>query len=103
MGPLAEWGSACDLRNRCRASRGPGCFAVRWENAGDAENASVLRARSVMESKMLKVRNLYKRFETNQGGVRAVQGVDFEVKEGSFFTLLGPSGCGKTTTLRCVA
>ncbi len=52
---------------------------------------------------MLKVTSLYKKFETNQGGVRAVQGVSFEVKEGSFFTLLGPSGCGKTTTLRCVA
>lgn len=52
---------------------------------------------------MLKVTNLSKRFETNQGGVRAVQNVDFEVSKGSFFTLLGPSGCGKTTTLRCVA
>ncbi len=52
---------------------------------------------------MLKVTNLSKRFETDQGGVRAVQNVDFEVSKGSFFTLLGPSGCGKSTTLRCVA
>jgi iron(III) transport system ATP-binding protein len=33
----------------------------------------------------------------------AVDGVDFTVEEGHFYTLLGPSGCGKTTTLRCVA
>lgn len=52
---------------------------------------------------MLRVTSLSKRFETDQGGVRAVQNVDFEVSQGSFFTLLGPSGCGKTTTLRCVA
>lgn len=52
---------------------------------------------------MLKVSNLSKRFRTDQGDVRAVQGINFEVNKGSFFTLLGPSGCGKTTTLRCVA
>src|SRR6266536_329983 len=33
----------------------------------------------------------------------AVDGVSFEVEEGSLFTLLGPSGCGKTTTLRSIA
>jgi len=35
--------------------------------------------------------------------VRALDGVDFLVDEGSFFTLLGPSGCGKTTLLRLIA
>jgi iron(III) transport system ATP-binding protein len=33
----------------------------------------------------------------------AVDGVDFDVREGESLVLLGPSGCGKTTTLRCVA
>jgi ABC-type Fe3+/spermidine/putrescine transport system ATPase subunit len=37
------------------------------------------------------------------GAVRAVDGVDLEVGEGEFFTLLGPSGCGKTTLLRMIA
>ncbi|MBB5786135.1 ABC transporter ATP-binding protein [Jiangella mangrovi] len=36
-------------------------------------------------------------------GVRAVNGVDFTVRQGEIFTLLGPSGCGKTTSLRCIA
>jgi len=32
----------------------------------------------------------------------ALKGVDLEIKQGEFFTLLGPSGCGKTTTLRTI-
>ena len=37
------------------------------------------------------------------GEVRAVSGVDLEVKHGEFFTMLGPSGSGKTTVLRMIA
>ncbi len=37
------------------------------------------------------------------GGVRALDGVEFEIEEGEFFALLGPSGCGKTTLLRTIA
>lgn len=47
----------------------------------------------------LRVRELRKRFER----VTAVDGVNLDIEEGEFFTLLGPSGCGKTTTLRLVA
>ena len=37
------------------------------------------------------------------GEIVAVAGVDLEVREGEFFSLLGPSGCGKTTCLRMIA
>jgi len=37
------------------------------------------------------------------GDVRAVAGVDLEIFEGEFITLLGPSGSGKTTVLRMIA
>jgi putative spermidine/putrescine transport system ATP-binding protein len=37
------------------------------------------------------------------GGVRAVDGVSFEVYDGEFFSMLGPSGSGKTTCLRMIA
>ena len=47
----------------------------------------------------LQVRGLTKRY----GAFTAVDGIDLDVPEGSFFALLGPSGCGKTTTLRMVA
>jgi thiamine transport system ATP-binding protein len=33
----------------------------------------------------------------------AVAGVDIDIADGEFFTLVGPSGCGKTTTLRLLA
>ncbi len=52
---------------------------------------------------MVKVEGLVKHFQGHRGDVQAVNGVSFEVPEGSFFTLLGPSGCGKSTTLRCLA
>ncbi len=35
--------------------------------------------------------------------VKAVDGVDLDIYDGEFFTLLGPSGSGKTTCLRMIA
>jgi putative spermidine/putrescine transport system ATP-binding protein len=37
------------------------------------------------------------------GDVVAVDGVDLDVREGEFFSMLGPSGSGKTTCLRMIA
>ena len=37
------------------------------------------------------------------GDFTALKGVNLEIKQGEFFTLLGPSGCGKTTLLRMIA
>ncbi len=37
------------------------------------------------------------------GDVDAVAGIDLDVMDGEFFSLLGPSGSGKTTTLRMIA
>ncbi len=37
------------------------------------------------------------------GQLAAVDGVDLEVPQGEFFTMLGPSGSGKTTMLRLIA
>ena len=52
---------------------------------------------------MIEIRNLTKWYETRQGRVKAVRGIDLEVAEHEVCVLLGPSGCGKTTALRCVA
>jgi putative spermidine/putrescine transport system ATP-binding protein len=37
------------------------------------------------------------------GPVEAVAGIDLEIADGEFFSMLGPSGSGKTTVLRLVA
>jgi putative spermidine/putrescine transport system ATP-binding protein len=47
----------------------------------------------------VRLEGVVKRF----GEVVAVDGVDLEVREGEFFSMLGPSGSGKTTCLRMIA
>jgi iron(III) transport system ATP-binding protein len=47
----------------------------------------------------LALRGIEKRY----GDVAAVAGLDLELAQGEFVSLLGPSGCGKTTTLRMIA
>ena len=41
--------------------------------------------------------------QVKYGDFVAIDGVNLEIQDGEFFTLLGPSGCGKTTTLRAIA
>jgi putative spermidine/putrescine transport system ATP-binding protein len=48
---------------------------------------------------LIEIRNLAKSF----GTVKAVDGVDLDIRAGEFITLLGPSGSGKTTVLRMIA
>ncbi|RCG29371.1 sn-glycerol-3-phosphate ABC transporter ATP-binding protein UgpC [Sphaerisporangium album] len=37
------------------------------------------------------------------GGVKAVNGLNLDIKDGEFMVLVGPSGCGKSTALRMIA
>src|SRR5256714_10867417 len=47
----------------------------------------------------LELENLHRDF----GTVKALNGINIDLGEGEFLSLLGPSGCGKTTALRLVA
>ncbi len=50
----------------------------------------------------ISARNLRKVYP-GQPPVQALAGVDIDIQDNEFFTLLGPSGCGKTTLLRLIA
>ena len=62
--------------------------AARASTAGAADTTPAIRLEGVQ-----------KRF----GDVVAVDGIDLDVRDGEFFSMLGPSGSGKTTTLRMIA
>jgi branched-chain amino acid transport system ATP-binding protein len=51
-----------------------------------------------MANTLLKVTGL----KVAYGGIQAVKGVDFEVKEGELVTLIGSNGAGKTTTMKAI-
>jgi branched-chain amino acid transport system ATP-binding protein len=55
-------------------------------------------AKTVPRGLPLRVQNLHKTF----GGITAVDGVSFEVEEGSLTGLIGPNGAGKSTTFNCI-
>ena len=42
-------------------------------------------------------------FQTGDGPVHALSGVNLTIGDGEFVSLIGPSGCGKTTLLRLIA
>jgi ABC-2 type transport system ATP-binding protein len=52
---------------------------------------------------VIEAEGLVKVFRTRGGEVRALDGVDLEVREGTVLGLLGPNGAGKTTTVRILA
>jgi branched-chain amino acid transport system ATP-binding protein len=47
---------------------------------------------------LLKVTGL----KVSYGGIQAVKGADFEVREGELVTLIGSNGAGKTTTMKAI-
>ncbi|MBQ9065707.1 MAG: ABC transporter ATP-binding protein [Blautia sp.] len=52
-----------------------------------------------MKNKLIELKELTKNFDDQQ----VLKGIDLDIYENEFLTLLGPSGCGKTTTLRILA
>ena len=56
-----------------------------------------------MIDNLVEIEGMKRYYEMISGTVKALDGVDIEVKEGERIILLGPSGSGKTTLLNCIA
>jgi len=52
---------------------------------------------------VVKTKDLRKNYEAEGAPVRALRGVDVEIKDGEFVAVMGPSGCGKSTLLNLIA
>lgn len=51
-----------------------------------------------MENSIIQIKGLVVEYDDE----RVINGIDLEIRDKEFVTLLGPSGCGKTTTLRVI-
>jgi branched-chain amino acid transport system permease protein len=73
-------------------------FRRRPRGAADLAGPLLLKPADSGSPVALEVRGLAKYF----GGLKAVDGVDFQVRRGGVHALIGPNGSGKTTTLNVV-
>ena len=58
------------------------------------------RGRARKPRPLVAIRDVSKQFAN---GTLAIRGVDLDLRDGEFVSLLGPSGCGKSTLLRIIA
>lgn len=52
---------------------------------------------------VLKVQNVSKKYQADNGEVEALKDISFSINEGEFVSIIGPSGCGKSTILSIIA
>src|SRR3989442_12256200 len=56
----------------------------------------------MQDGTLLEVKNLKTHFFLDEGTVRAVDGVDFNIQRGQTLGVVGESGCGKSITARSI-
>lgn len=52
---------------------------------------------------MLEIKGLTKEYRNKDTVVQAVNGINLDVQDGDFISIIGPSGCGKSTVLRIIS
>jgi NitT/TauT family transport system ATP-binding protein len=68
-----------------------------------ASRADMLQRIAAASECVIDISELSLSFQTSDGPVQALSGVDLQIARGEFVSFIGPSGCGKTTLLRAVA
>ena len=58
---------------------------------------TIVAAGTAQTRPLVSIHNVSKQFAN---GTLAIRGVDLDLRDGEFVSLLGPSGCGKSTLLR---
>lgn len=77
----------------------PGCrYSAAWGDGVTQPNSPFQDTEKVLE-----IKGLSKSFETKNGRLDVIDGLDLTLNEGDITCILGRSGCGKTTLLNCVA
>jgi len=76
---------------------------AKTESGASAGAAAAAAAKPEGADSVIDIRQLSLTFETADGPVQALSGIDLRVERGAFVSLIGPSGCGKTTLLRVIA
>jgi len=56
-----------------------------------------------MNSSLIEIKDLYKRYKSSRGDTVAIENITFSVKNSEFISIVGPSGCGKSTLLKIIA
>jgi len=51
---------------------------------------------------VIETKNLHKTYNETQVPVKAINGIDLQIREGEFTAIVGPSGCGKTTLMNMI-
>lgn len=57
----------------------------------------------ILQNRYVLIENVSMTFQTKKGSFKALQDVNFSIKEGEFISIIGHSGCGKSTVLNLIA
>jgi spermidine/putrescine transport system ATP-binding protein len=84
---------------------GTGAPPAGTASAGTASASATATRGGALETALpaIELSGVVKEFQARGEVITAVAGIDLDIREGEFFSLLGPSGCGKTTTMRMIA